>query len=180
MPLLFEIPFLWIVFYHLVPLTPFVTRLLLCSGYSSLMRIKLTTEEKDREANRTIILGLVGVSFTGLLALTIVDAKIDLKTFYPVFYMLISFLCFITALNLQAYKRFRWHNIFGAALIEAAILSILLAITAIIWSSNQSGFYKILFSVLAFSTWSADHYIHLRLLRKYLKFLSDKQKGKVH
>ena len=159
--------------YHLLPLTPFATRSVLYLQYRTLLRMPLKTEEEiARESNRTVVLGLIGVSFTGLLALTVVDAKIDLKTFYPVYYMLISFLCFLTALNLQSYKRYRWHNlILNVGLIETAILSILLAISAIIWSSNQSTFDKALLSTLAFATWLADHLIRLTLLRNYLSII---------
>lgn len=158
-----------LLFYHLIPFIPFITRGLTCLKYKNLMNNILSEAERDRETIRTIVLTLLGISFTGLLALTIVDAKVDLKTFYPMYYMLLSFLGLFVTLNLQSYKFYRWHSILGVTLIDFATLSLLLAITSIIWSSNQNILHQLLFTVLAIGTWAGDHLKRLDLLTLDLK-----------
>lgn len=151
----------WKLFTHLVPLTPLLTRGAISIVFYRFMSGSLTDTAKQRPENRSVILGMMGFSSASLLALTVVDANVATMTFYPVYYMLISFLGFYLALNIQSYKDHEWQGQLGAVLLDVATLSLLLSIVSIILLSNQDSFYKNLFTGLALGTWLIDHLIRL-------------------
>jgi hypothetical protein len=152
----------WMLFTHLLPLTPLLTRGAVSIVFYRFMSESLSDQAKQRPENRSVILGLMGFSSASLLALTVFDAKVaEEPAFYPVYYMLISFLGFYLALNIQSYKDYEWQGQLGAALLDVATLSLLLSIVSIILSGKHDRFYKNLFAGLALGTWLLDHLIRL-------------------
>ncbi|MBW2620863.1 MAG: hypothetical protein JRC56_05985 [Deltaproteobacteria bacterium] len=83
-------------------------------------------EEQDRESHRSHILTLAGFSFTGLLAIAVLDATLVQDFRFAVYYLLVSFLCYLSALNFQGYKSKRWHDQLATALMDVASLSLMI------------------------------------------------------
>jgi hypothetical protein len=156
-------------FYHLLPLIPLLTRGALLIMFKGVSGQKLDAQHKQRTDYRNISAGLMAINFAGLMALTIVNAQPGAKILIlPVYYTLLGFLGLLVVLNLQSYKDYIWHDLLGDALLESAILSMLLSIVSIFLSSEQSNlpeFYKYLFTGLALSIWLIDH-----LFRLYINF----------
>jgi hypothetical protein len=151
----------WRLFIYLLPLVPLLTRGAISLVYYKFMSTFLDEEAKQRGDYRTVILGLMGFSLASLLALTVVEAHAAQMFFDPVYYMLVSFLGFYLALNIQSYKDNEWQDQLGAALMDVATLSFFLSIVSLFFTSNQDDFYKYLLTALALGTWLADHLIRL-------------------
>jgi len=157
--------------YYFIPLFPFLTRSFIVVYFHSLMSASMSIEESDRDTHRSYILAMSGFSFTGLLALAIVNAEITTNLDLPVFYLLISFLCYFFALNLQGYKFYRWHDQLSNALIESASLSIILTIVAIIIKAKGITAYSMAIVIISISIWLIDNTIRLLLSYSYFKNL---------
>ena len=137
----------------------------------------LPEEQNDREAHRSLILALAGFSFSALLALVVLDATLRHDFHFAVYYLLVSFLCYFFALNLQGYKHLRWHDQVGTALMDAASLCLILAIVSIIVSAKHEKSLYLGLSGLAVFIWLLDYVIRLLLLLKYLKSKGVKNVG---
>jgi hypothetical protein len=154
---------------YLVPVFPLFGRALMTFKFRSFMAKGMKEATAAREATRSFIITLTGFSFTGLLAIAVVDSSIQQSLHLSVYYLLISFLCYLFALNLQSYKSHWWHDQFGDFLIEAATLSLLLSVVAIVWTSKQPDGFKYLVTILALAVWLIDHVIRITILWQYLK-----------
>ncbi|MCA1613927.1 MAG: hypothetical protein LC800_07215 [Acidobacteria bacterium] len=155
--------------FYFAPVVPLVGRSLITARFRRYMRRGMKEEVAAREVHRSFILALGGFSFSGLLAIAVIDASVQQNLQLSVYYLLISFLSYLFALNLQSYKSHWWHDQLGDLLIEAATLSLLLSVVAIIWSSKQPDTFKYLVTCLAVAVWLLDHLIRIRLLWKYFK-----------
>lgn len=167
-------------FPYLAPVIPVFGHAAMVFRFRPQMVKGMTEKTAARDAHRTFIMTLTGFSFTGLLAIAVVDTTIQQSLHLSVFYLLVSFLCYLFALNLQAYKALWWHDQLGDFLIEAATLSLLLSVVAIVWISKQPGSFKYLVTILAVTVWFLDHIIRIRILWQYLKEMEAanvKQKG---
>lgn len=154
------------------PAIPFITWGIVCWVFRRCMKDRLTEAEIDRNNRRSIILALAGFSFTGLLAIAVVDATTRQNLQLSVYYLMVSFLSFFFALNLQSYKFHRWHDQFGNALFESATLSLLLSVAAVALSTYPGTLYSIGITTLALAVWALDHVIRLRLMWLYFRALS--------
>jgi len=150
------------IFLHQLPLLPLLTRATIVITFYKLRWHPLPEMTKDREQYRTVVLGLMAITFAGFIALSIVNAQFSVIQIYPFYYMLLSFLCLFVTFNVQSYKFFEWQEQFGAACMDSAILSLFLSLIAIFPSSNQVTRYKYVFAILALGVWSIDHAIRLR------------------
>jgi hypothetical protein len=132
------------------------------------MKENLGEQEGDREAHRSVILALAGFSFSGVIAVTIVDNATmqDLKM--PAYFLFISFLSYLFALNLQGYKLYRWVDQASDALIATASFSLILALLAVILAANYSTPYKVFVTSLGLLVWLIDFSIQVTLTWKYL------------
>lgn len=155
--------------FYFAPAVPLLGRALMTLRFWQFMRVGMKESVAAREVHRSFILALAGFSFTGLLAIAVVDASIQQNLQLSVYYLLISFLSYLFALNLQSYKSHWWHDQLADLLIEAATLSLLLSVVAIIWSSKQPDGFKYLITCLAAAVWLLDHLIRLRLTWQYFK-----------
>ena len=145
------------VFLHQLPFLPLLTRAMIVITFYKLRWHPLPEKTKEREEYRTVVLGLMAITFAGLMALSIVDARFSVFQIYPFYYMLLSFLCLYVTLNIQSYKDFEWQQQLGAACLDSAMLSLFLSLIAIFASSNQVTGYKYAFAILALGAWSIDH-----------------------
>lgn len=164
--------------YYFLPFFPFLTRSFIVVYFLPCMSDAISEKESDRDTHRGLILGMSGFSFSGLLALAIVNAEVKTNFDLAVFYLLISFLCYFLALNIQGYKLFRWNDQVSDCLIESASLSIILAIITIIMKSVGFTNYSIAIILISCSIWILDHIIRLKLSFSYLTILQASKKNK--
>ena len=150
------------VFLHQLPVLPLLTRATIVITFYKLRWHPLPEMTKEREQYRTVVLGLMAITFAGLAALSIVDAKSLVFQIYPFYYMLLSFLSLFVTLNVQSYKNFEWQEQLGAACLDSAMLSLFLSLIAIFRESSQPTGYKYAFAILALGVWSIDHATRLR------------------
>lgn len=156
------------IIWYSAPIIPLFSRAVLCLRHHSQMAEILNEDEHDRETHRSHILALAGFSFTGLLALAILDATLRQDFHFAVFYLLVSFLCYFFALNLQGYKSKRWHDQFATALMDSASLSLILSIVSILHVQAFNFNFSLGLTLLAFFVWVADHATRLTIQWNYL------------
>ena len=125
--------------------------------------------EQDRESHSSHILALAGFSFTGLLAIAVLDATLLQDFHYAVYYLLVSFLCYLSALNFQGYKSKRWHDQLATALMDAASLSLIMSIISILKIRPFSAFFVSILSAIALIIWGVDHILRVRFQDDFLK-----------
>jgi hypothetical protein len=153
---------------HLAPLLPLFTRGLLMLRFWKQMTTILPEEALEREQSRSLILSLAGFSFTGLLALVILDSALREKFYLSIFYLLASFLAYMWAFNLQGYKANRWQSSAAIGLIESGTLSLLLSVMGILWLPAFDRGFSISLSLLAAFVWGLDHILRLSFEWRYL------------
>jgi hypothetical protein len=151
------------IFLYALPLLPLLTRSVVAIVFYPLLPSRLANDEQQRADYRSLVIGLMPISFAGLIALTIYDAKLatDVSFGFAGYYMLISFLAFYMVLNIQSYKLKEWHGQLGDGLLDVATLSMLLSIVAILFYGGQSGFFKAVFVTVALGGWLIDHAVRL-------------------
>ena len=151
-----------------IPFIPFITRGILSLRFRPKMSETLAEDENDRENHRTLIMALAGFSFAALLAIAVLDTTTQ-RFRLPTYYLLISFLSYYFALNLQGYKFARWHDQLGDALVEAASLSLILAVITVVWATYANEPFAWFVIILALAVWLVDHVIRLWLSARYLR-----------
>src|SRR5215216_782956 len=134
---------------YFLPALPIVIRLLICWRFWPLMMDIPSEEAQEREQQRAVILSLAGFSFTGIVALVILDATILPRLHFAVWFLLISFLAYTWSFNAQGYKSKRWQNEIAIGLLESGGLSLILAIVSILAASNFDSAFKLTGSALA-------------------------------
>jgi len=153
---------------YLIPLVPIVARLAVVARFSAQMRELPTEEEQDRDAHRTLIIAFAGFSFTGVVALVVLESAVRQNLKFAVFFLLISFLVYLSALNLQAYKADRWQGELGTALSDTGSLCLVCALISLLLTSGFGGAFAIGASALAGGVWLLDEILRLRFDWMYL------------
>lgn len=125
--------------------------------------------EQDREGNRALILAFAGFSFTGVTALIVLEPSIKQTVKWAVYFLLVSFLSYLWALNLQGYKASRWQGEVAAALADAGSLCLILALVSLLAHSAFPSVFVYSTSVLALTVWVVDHLIRLRIDSRYYR-----------
>lgn len=161
----------WVVALSGLPLLPFLTRgLVLGLLHRGWMGQIVPEGVNDRDTHRTMVLALAGFSFSGLLAISVADATLRQDLRLSVYYLLVSFLSYFFALNLQGWKYLRWHDaILSDGLIEAASLSLLASVVAVVWQGNPNTNYAFAIAAAAAIVWLIDHVVRLRLTGEALR-----------
>lgn len=159
---------------YFVPLLPILSRALLVWRFWPLMREVLSEEEHDREANRSLILAFAGFSFTGVTALIVLEPTVKQSVRGAVFFLLVSFLSYLWALNLQSYKATRWQGEAASALAEIGSLSLVMALVSLLVTSAFGEIFIGGTALLAVGVWGMDHFTRLRLDWCYLQSLQRK------
>lgn len=131
----------------------------------------LSEGEQDRDQQRSVILALAGFSFSGVLALVLLDAAANQPFQLGVYFLLLSFLGYLWSFNLQGYKSRRWQGELALALLELGALSLILALISIIWASSFGQRFKIAMSALGIGIWCLDHLLRLNIEIRYLRDL---------
>ncbi|WP_434660713.1 hypothetical protein P5W99_10910 [Paraburkholderia sp. A3BS-1L] len=140
------------------------------------MSVPLPEEAQERDVHRGFILYLAGFSFTAVAALAVLDGNLRLNLKLPTWYVLVSFIALIGSLNVQSYKVTRLHNQVATGLQEAGVLSLMLALIALLFTANFGVLYQWSGTALALGTWAIDHTIRWRLDDAYLSALAMRRK----
>lgn len=156
-------------FSYLVTVVPILSRALVAWRFRGLMNDVLSEEENDRESNRTLILAFAGFSFTGVIALIVLQPSVSQSVQGGVFFLLVSFLSYLWSLNLQSYKATRWQGELAAAFVDVGSLCLVLALVSLLVSSAFGTGFVVFTSLLALGIWTVDHCIRLSIDWRYLQ-----------
>jgi hypothetical protein len=171
---------LWFV----IPFFPLITRLFIIIHFRNMMKEILSENELDRDSHRNYILALTGFSFSGLLAVSLLEATV-IKGFYlTIYYLFISFLLFLLSLNYQSYKARRWQDQLATSFSEIASLSLILSVISVLFINKLDYSFSISLSILAILIWLFDHFTRIFLQSNYLsekrKVLQNEKTNKKH
>ncbi|MEX3930049.1 hypothetical protein AB4Y36_39685 [Paraburkholderia sp. BR10936] len=123
---------------------------------------------QERDVHRTFIFSLAGFSFTAVAGLAVLDANTRVSLKVPTWYVFVSFVAFMSSLNVQSYKVTRRHNQIATGLQEVGVLSLMLALIALLFTANFGTLYQWAGAVLAWGAWFTDHIIRWRLDNRFL------------
>jgi len=155
--------------FYILPFFPIVTRGILYLKFQKEMNDILEKEELNKESHRTYIMTMAGFSFTGLLAMVVLDATRPQGYQFTIYYLFMSFLGYIFALNLQSYKAKRWQDQLATASLDMASLCLILSILSILITNNFSPAFAYPLSIVVILIWLIDHGLRLKFDSDYLK-----------
>lgn len=156
-------------FLYFIPFVPLISRLVIFVKYFDVRNEALTEAQMARESTRASILALAGFSFTGVIGISVLDAATSRQFKLPVFYLMISFLCYLIALNMQDYKYLVGREEISATLIDMATLSLISTTVAIVLMANYGGYFSLVVFIFALGGWLLDHVIRVRYAWQDLK-----------
>lgn len=148
--------------FYLIPLVPVATRLVLFFAFWETRKEVLRPDQIARESTKSFALPMAGLSFTGVVAIAVLDSVRQSNFRIPVFYMLISFLCYLIAVNMQDYKFFVSREVLSNTLIDVATLGLICTAVLFVFSADYGQAFKIFVLVLAAIGWLTDHILRLR------------------
>jgi len=160
--------------WYFVPLLPLVTRLFLCLNCYKVMHQVPPEEAQERDVNRSFILSLAGFSFTAVAGFAVLDATTRIALQLPTWYVLLSFVSYISTLNAQSYKTNRLQNQVATALVEIGTLSLMLSLIALLFSASFSCKFQWIAATITFGAWLIDHVLRLRFDYHFLRVLVSK------
>ncbi len=146
-----------------LPFIPVLTRGSLYLRLRSLVPEVVHNTPEKALGHQSLDATFIGFSFTALTALTIVDARIGLDLLMPSYTLLISFLAYLSAFNLQKYLIFGWQTYLYDTFIDIGALSLLLAVASVIVLSGAPSTAKYALASLAIAVWFIDHVVTLQL-----------------
>ena len=123
----------------------------------------LPEEAQARDLQRSTILALAGFSFTAIVGIALLDDKNRVALELPTWYVVVSFVSFLAAANLQSYKSTVWQNQVSAGLVECGALSLTLAVIALVYITQFSSSMKLSVAILGSGVWALDHLVRLKL-----------------
>jgi len=143
---------LWL---YAVPAVPFALRGILIWRFRAYMNEPLAEERAARE-HRALILPLAGFSFSAALAIPAFGAATKQDVLLPTFFVVVSFLCFLGAVNAQSHKHVRWHDQVVSGVADSAMLSLMLGVLAMVALLQSPAVYFGLLFILSLFVWSID------------------------
>ena len=157
------------IIYYLIPVFPLVVRSIFAIKIRKHLKDTLGEEESDRSEIRSYVLALGGFSFTALIALAVLEPNIQQDLQLPIYYVFISFLCYLFALNLQGYKSKRCTDLLSDTLLETASLCLIFTILSLLFVSRLDVIFMYSISILSILIWLLDFIIRIRILNKFYK-----------
>lgn len=154
---------------YALPAVPMVLRGILIWRFRSYMKEALSDRERAAAEHRTLILALAGFSFSGALAVPAYGAAANTDVLLPTFFVVVSFLCYLGALNAQAYKHLRWHDQVTSGVADSAMLSLILAVLAMVALLQPPLLYSGLVVVLSLLVWGIDVAMRLYSWSSYFR-----------
>lgn len=128
----------------------------------------LSEEENDRTEIRAYLLSLGGFIFTALIALILLEPKLQNDIQFSIYYIFLSFLLNYFALSLQGYKSKRWHDILSDALLETSSLCLILTVVSLLFVTKLNQFFIYAMTIIALVIWLLDFIIRLNIQIDYL------------
>jgi hypothetical protein len=129
---------------------------------------RLSEEELDRDSHREYIAAMAGFSFTALIALILLDASFKASFRLPIYYLVLSFLAYLFALDLQGYKARRWQDEVGTAAMDVGSLCLMLSIVVLLVTQVNDSLFSCPLSVLAIGIWLLHHVLHISFDHRFL------------
>jgi hypothetical protein len=126
----------------------------------------LLNEERDTDRNRSIQGVLAGFAFAGIATISALKS-IQIQEFeleISLYYLVISFLCYLMALNLESYKSFVFQLPLSDLLMDIADLAFVCSVFSFIYKTNYFAITKVLIISIAGAVWLI-HYIYLIVCR---------------
>jgi hypothetical protein len=151
-----------------VPFLPLIPRGIVVIRFRKFMVDLLSEPAIDRDNHRALIVALAGFSFAGLLGLVALPGALTEREQLPIWYVLISFLSYLGALNLQGYKARRWHDHVGDALAEIASLGLIASVMTFILKSEMASSFRCAATIIAAAAWISDFIFRLYFTVNYL------------
>lgn len=139
------------------------------------MKDNLPAKVLDKESHRSHFMTLAGFSFSGLLAMAVLDVALRQDFQYSIYYLFLSFLGYIFAVNLQSYKAKRWQDQLATASSDMASLCLVLSILSILMTKKFSPVFAYILSTIAVLVWLTDHGLRLVFDWTYLR---EERRGK--
>ena len=152
---------------YAAPVLPAAVRLILAVRYRRFMAESLESNEQQQDEHRTVILALSGFSFTAALALPAYGVSATVDVLLPTFYVVLSFLCYVGALNMQAYKYARWNDQVASGLADVASFCLLAATIGMVSLLSPPPLYFLFLALVAFVVWASDVYVRMRAWSSY-------------
>jgi hypothetical protein len=161
---------------YALPSAPVVSRFLVGLYWDWLMPVALPEEAQERDMQRGVILGLAGFAFTAAAALAILDAATRPSLQLSIWYVLVSFVSYLSALSIQSYKYRIWQDQLATALIEAGSLSLMLTLVTLLFAAKLEERFVWMSASVAIGAWLVDHAVKLRLFWRFLKALDEHER----
>jgi hypothetical protein len=146
---------------YALPAVPIMLRCILICRFRAYMKEALSDRERAATEHRSVILALAGFSFSGALALPAYGAAANRNVLLPTFFVVVSFLCYLAALNAQAYKHVRWHDQLTSGVADCALLSLVLAVLVMVALLQPPVVYSAAVIALSLLVWGVDLVIRL-------------------
>jgi hypothetical protein len=162
---------------YLLPFFPVIIRLGISLLYWEFMLDYIPEEAQGREVHRSTVLALMGFSFSGTVALLVVNAKVELNLLKPTYFLLVSFLSYFIVLNLQQYKAQRWQDDIGDGFLESGHFALILSVASLIWTSEAPNLYKYILVCMAILVWLVDFAVRIWITWRYLYWKKRKIKN---
>jgi hypothetical protein len=153
-------------FSYFIPFFTLITRgaVFLKNCDAKMRNEPLTKAEMAREPTRAFVLALAGFSFTGLMGISVLDNISRHNFTVQVFYLLVSFLCYLNALQLQDYKFLLLREIISDTLIDIATLCLICSAVSLVIAADYGKGFKAVILCIALLGWAIDHSIRIRYI----------------
>ncbi|MGF1472216.1 MAG: hypothetical protein ACFB50_10810 [Rubrobacteraceae bacterium] len=112
-------------------------------------------------SQQTLQATLAGFSFSALVAVAIVEGLSGTSLPLMTYYLMVSFLAYLSSINLQKYLTKEWVHQVDDTLTSIAFLSLVLAIVSAILIGDDNLLFKYVLAALAVMVWVGDHIVGL-------------------
>ncbi|HQR52450.1 MAG TPA: hypothetical protein PLZ79_04210 [Burkholderiales bacterium] len=142
---------------YLIPAFPVLTTAMIALRFSRLMKKALTPERWNPARSRTVSLSMAGFSFTGVVGIAVLQESIQKTLELPMYYLVLSFLCYLCAANLESYKFFVSRQMISHALTESASLSLTCAVVSVVFLGGYGQPFTLILLAIAVVGWLGNH-----------------------
>jgi hypothetical protein len=149
--------------YFLLPVVPAVSRLGLCVRFRGLLHDGIPDDWLNTDQNLVVLIGIAGFSFTGVVGITVLESATRRQELQlPIFFLLVSFLCSLSGINLESYRFDVFRFLAGDILYDASIFCLIASIVTIVIMARYPLSFMLFVTLIAFAAWSGDHLLRVR------------------
>jgi hypothetical protein len=157
----------WILVVGAIIVTPVLLRVALFFRYWAALK-KALGKDSSRDSVRSVVGLLAGFSFSSLVALMVLDDAVQIKFERSILFLIVSFLSYLSAMNLQGLKLRRWHDEVATGFIESGSFSLILSLGFSLLDSGLPWEMSSLVFFIGCSLLLFDVVVRLTLMRSYL------------